>query len=223
MLKLLSITNFAVVTEATVELDEGLNLLTGETGSGKSIFVDALGLLLGARASSEIVRAGESAAFIQGIFDVQGNVALERLAAEAGIDLGDGELIVRREITAGARSRTYVNDQLVTLSLLRSLRPSLLDIPGQGGQQSLLYPDAHVELLDEFGSLQPLVDEVGRLHTSYAALRRDLATLRRTEAERLRSADILGFQLAEIERIAPVAGEDDELEQTRAILANAER
>jgi DNA repair protein RecN (Recombination protein N) len=223
MLKLLSITNFAVVTEATVELDEGLNLLTGETGSGKSIFVDALGLLLGARASSEIVRAGESAAFIQGIFDVQGNVALERLAAEAGIDLGDGELIVRREITAGARSRTYVNDQLVTLSLLRSLRPSLVDIHGQGDQQSLLYPDAHVELLDEFGSLQPLVDEVGRLHTSYAALRRDLATLRRTEAERLRSADILGFQLAEIERIAPVAGEDDELEQTRAILANAER
>jgi DNA repair protein RecN (Recombination protein N) len=134
MLKLLSIANFAVVSEATIELDEGLNLLTGETGSGKSIFVDALGLLLGARASSEIVRAGESSAFIQGIFAVEKNAGLARVAEEAGIDLSDGEIIIRREISDRARSRTYVNDRLATVSLLRDMRPFLIDIHGQGDQ-----------------------------------------------------------------------------------------
>lgn len=223
MLKLLSITNFAVVSEATIELDEGLNLLTGETGSGKSIFVDALGLLLGARASAEIVRGGESAAFIQGIFDTEGNRALERIASEAGIDIGDGEIIVRREITDRARSRTYVNDQLVTLALLKDFRPYLADIHGQGDQQTLLYPEAHVDLLDEFGGLADLAAEVAERYQAFADVRREASALQRSEAERLRSLDILGFQVSEIERVAPVAGEDEQLEQTRQILSNAER
>src|SRR5262245_54291897 len=157
MLKLLRITNFAVVSEATIEFDEGLNLLTGETGSGKSIFVDALGLLLGGRASPEIVRSGESSAMLQGVFAVDANPALADTVAAAGIDLADGELIIRREISDRSRSRTWVNDQVVTLAFVRELRPSLVDIHGQGDQQTLLYPEAHVELLDEFGGLEALV------------------------------------------------------------------
>jgi len=204
MLKLLSITNFAVVTEATIEFDEGLNLLTGETGSGKSIFVDALGLLLGARASAEIVRGGESAAYIQGIFAVDGNTALQRVAADAGIALGDGEIIVRREVTDRARSRIYVNDQLVTLGLLKEFRPYLADIHGQGDQQTLLYPEAHVDLLDEFGGHRVLLDRVGTAYGAFADLRRESTALQRSEAERLRALDILGFQVAEIERVAGV-------------------
>ncbi len=223
MLKLLHIKNFAVVSEATIELDEGLNLLTGETGSGKSIFVDALALLLGGRASPEIVRGGESGAFIQGVFGIEGNVALERIAADAGIDVGDGELIVRRDISDRARSRTYVNDQIVTLGLLKEFRPYLIDIHGQGDQQTLLYPDAHGELLDEFGALTSLAEEAGKRHYEVAELRRELATLQRTEAERLRSLDVLAFQVAEIEKAAPLEGEDEQLEQMRQILANAER
>lgn len=223
MLKLLSITNFAVVSEATIEFDDGLNLLTGETGSGKSIFVDALGLLLGGRASSEIVRAGESAAFIQGIFEVGGNSALARAVAEVGIDLGDGELIVRREVSERSRSRTYVNDQLVTIGFLKELRPFLVDIHGQGDQQTLLYPESHADVLDEFGGCRALADEVAIRHAELTELRRELAALQRSEAERLRSVDILGFQVSEIERIAPVVGEDEQLESVRQILSNAER
>src|SRR5262249_26328455 len=143
--------------------------------------------------------------------------------AAAGIDLADGELIIRREISDRSRSRTWVNDQVVTLAFVRELRPFLVDIHGQGDQQTLLYPEAHVELLDEFGGLDALVCEVGRRHAELAALERDLAALRGSEAERLRSLDILGFQVAEIERAALAPGEDERLEQQRAILANAER
>ncbi len=223
MLKLLAITNFAVVSEATIEFDDGLNLLTGETGSGKSIFVDALGLLLGARASAEIVRGGERSAFIQGVFGIDGNARVERLVVEAGIELGDGELIIRREVSDRARSRAYLNDQLVTLALLRDLRPYLVDIHGQGDQQTLLYPESHIEMLDEFGGLEPLASKVAERHRTYTELRRELAALHRSEAERLRSLDVLEFQVAEIERAALSPGEDEQLEQTRAILANAER
>jgi DNA repair protein RecN (Recombination protein N) len=223
MLKLLSITNFAVVTEATIELDEGLNLLTGETGSGKSIFVDALGLLLGARASAEIVRGGESTAFIEGIFSVDGNREIGRICADSGIDLADGELILRREVTAAGRSRSYANDRLATVALLREMRPYLLDIHGQGDQQTLLYPDSHADLLDEYGGLAERRATVAALHAEYADARRELAALQRSEAERLRSLDVLGFQVDEIERAKLAAGEDDQLERERSMLANAEK
>lgn len=223
MLKLLSITNFAVVSEATIELDEGLNLLTGETGSGKSIFVDALGLLLGGRASSDIVRGGEAVAYIQAIFAVDQNPGVERIAAEAGIDLSDGELIIRREVTDRARSRAFVNDQFVTLGLLRELRPFLIDIHGQGDQQTLLHQDAHLEMLDEFGGHARLRAEVAARYAEYAGARRELRALRQSEAERLRALDILTFQVDEIERARLSEGEDEQLEQTRSILANAER
>ena len=223
MLKLLRITNFAVVSEATIEFDEGLNLLTGETGAGKSIFVDALGLLLGARASAEIVRGGEAAAQIEGIFAVDSNPDIARIVAEAGIQVTDGELLIRREVSDRARSRSFVNDRLVTLALLRELRPYLLDIHGQGDQQTLLHQEAHLDMLDEFGALGPLRTEVAARHAEYAALRRELAALERSEAERLRSLDVLGFQAAEIERAALRPDEDVELGRTRELLANAER
>src|ERR1041384_2795126 len=117
MLKFLSIVNFAVIPQLRLEFHEGLNLLTGETGSGKSIIVDALALLLGGRASAEIVRSGEDATFIEDVFSVDRNPELVRLASEAGIDVSDGELIIRREISERARSRTFVNDRLATLGL----------------------------------------------------------------------------------------------------------
>jgi DNA repair protein RecN (Recombination protein N) len=223
MLRLLGITNFAVVSEASIELGEGLNLLTGETGSGKSIFVDALGLLLGARASSDIVRGGESAAYIEGIFAVDANAELQQIAAEAGIDLADGELILRREVTASGRSRSYANDRLATVALLKRMRPYLIDIHGQGDQQTLLYPESHADLLDEYGALGALRDRVAESYADYAGARRELAALRRSEAERLRSLDILAFQVEEIERAKLEAGEDDALERERRVLANAEK
>ncbi len=223
MLRLLSVSNFAVVSEASIELGDGLNLLTGETGSGKSIFVDALGLLLGGRASAEIVRGGESAALIQGVFDIDGNRDAVRVLAEAGIDATDGELIIRREITDRSRSRAFVNDQAVTIGLLRSLRPFLIDIHGQGDQQNLLYPETHVDVLDDFGGLQSLRAETESRYAAYSAARREADSLHRSESERLREIDILAFQVSEIQSAALAEHEDEDLERERVILANAER
>jgi DNA repair protein RecN (Recombination protein N) len=223
MLKLLNITNFAVVNEVTIEFGDGLNLLTGETGSGKSIVVDALGLLLGARASGDIIRTGASSAFIEAVFGIERNGEVVKRAIEAGIDVSDGELIIRREISDRARSRAFVNDRLATLALLKELRPFLVDIHGQGEQQTLLYPESHVELLDDFGGLGALRASVVECYADFSALRRELVSLHRSEAERLRSLDILEFQVAEIERAEVESGEDESLEFERGILVNAEK
>ena len=223
MLKLVRIRNFAVVTEASIELGPGLNLLTGETGSGKSIFVEAIALLLGARASSDVIRTGSQSATVQGVFDVSGNLAALALLSDAGIEAGEGELILRREISEKGRGRAFANDVVVTTSLLRDLRPFLVDIHGQGDQQTLLDPGAHVELLDEFADVSGLREEVARRHAEWSAARAEADSLNQSEAERLQRADVLAFQLAEIERAAVNIGEDDELERERQMLVNAER
>ena len=223
MLKLLSIANFAVVSEVTLEFSEGLNLLTGETGSGKSIVVDALALLGGGRASADIVRTGKASAFVEGAFQVEGNHELKKLLGEAGIDLPDGELIIRREISDKSRSRAFVNDRLATLNLLKAMRPFLVDIHGQGDQQSLLDPEAHIDLLDEFGGLLEKRSRVAVLYATLADVRQQLKALQRSEAERLRDLDILQFQVQEIERAALQEGEEEKLRNERSILANAEK
>lgn len=223
MLKLVRIRNFAVVTEASIELGPGLNLLTGETGSGKSIFVEAIALLLGARASSDVIRTGSQSATVQGVFDVSGNLAALALLSDAGIDAAEGELILRREISEKGRGRAFANDVVVTTSLLRDLRPFLVDIHGQGDQQTLLDPGAHVELLDEFADVSGLREEVARRYGEWSAARAEADSLNQSEAERLQRADVLAFQLSEIERAAVKIGEDEELERERQMLVNAER
>jgi DNA repair protein RecN (Recombination protein N) len=223
MLRLLSIRNFAVISDASVEFGDGLNLLTGETGSGKSIIVDALGLLLGGRTSADVVRAGTSATHIEGVFAVDANREVQALLADAGVDVADGEIIIRREVSDKARSRAFVNDRLVTLSLLKSMRPFLVDIHGQGDQQNLLFPESHVDLLDEFGGHGSKRAEVSRRFDRFADLRREYERLRSSEAERLRGLDVLDFQVGEVERAALTAGEDEQLERERALLVNAEK
>lgn len=223
MLKLIRIRNFAVVTEASIELGPGLNLLTGETGSGKSIFVEAIALLLGARASSDVIRTGAQSATVQGVFDVSGNTTALALLSNAGIEAVEGELILRREISDKGRGRAFANDVVVTTSLLRELRPCLVDIHGQGDQQTLLDPGAHIELLDEFADISSLREEVARRYAAWSEARAEADSLNRTEAERLQRADVLAFQVSEIERAAVKTGEDDELERERQMLVNAER
>jgi DNA repair protein RecN (Recombination protein N) len=223
MLRLLAIRNFAVISDASVEFGEGLNLLTGETGSGKSVVVDALGLLLGGRSSADVVRAGTTATHIEGVFAVDRNRELLVLLAEAGVEMVDGEIIVRREISDKSRSRAYVNDRLVTLGLLKSMRPFLVDIHGQGDQQNLLFPESHVDLLDEFGGHGVLRADVAKRFHEYTELRRESDKLLTSEAERLRGLDVLEFQVSEIERAALVPGEDEQLERERSLLVNAEK
>src|ERR671927_414085 len=226
MLALLNISNFALISELKVEFDRGLNLLTGETGSGKSIIVDALGVLIGDRLSPEMVRAGERHASVEGLFTLGAHPQVESLLEEAGVAArtsGEVELVVRRELSAEGRSRVFVNNRLATLSLLRSLRPMLVDIHGQGTQQTLFDPDTHLELLDAFADLTAAREELASRFRRWSALSRELESLRRDEAEKFHLTDALRFQVSELEAARLKAGEDEQLEGERRRLANLEK
>src|SRR6185503_4870593 len=152
MLQLLNISNIALIDELKVEFDNGLNLLTGETGSGKSIIVDALGVLIGGRFSNELLKTGTDRGFIEGFFVVQVNAELEQTLTNAGlmaeVDEETFELIIRREISTTGRNKIFINNQLATQSVLRELREYLVDIHGQGDQQTLFNNDTHLERRD---------------------------------------------------------------------------
>jgi DNA repair protein RecN (Recombination protein N) len=226
MLALLNISNFALISELKVEFDRGLNLLTGETGSGKSIIVDALGVLIGDRFSPELIRAGERHASVEGLFTLGAHPQVEALLEEAGVGSragGEVELVVRRELSMEGRGRVFVNNRLATLSLLRSLRPMLVDIHGQGTQQTLFDPDTHLELLDAFADLAAVREETATRFRRWSALNRELERLRHDEAEKFHLTDALRFQVSELEGAQLSAGEDEQLEAERRRLGNLEK
>lgn len=220
MLVELLVENFAVVERLRVRFHPGLNLLTGETGSGKSLVVDALGLLLGGRASSDVVRTGAERARIAGIFEIPNAPALQELLAGAGIEAEDGELLIEREVLASGKSRAFAGSRPSTASLLRELAPYLGDIHGQHDQQRLFEPDAQLEMLDAFARNDPLLGEVAELFHRWREIGDELAALETSEQERLRMADLWSFQRSEIEEAAPEAGEDERLENERRVLGN---
>src|SRR6185503_14899690 len=191
-----------------VEFESGLNLLTGETGSGKSIIVDALGVLIGGRFTSELLKSGTERGSIEGLFSVTPNAELEALLENAGLE-PTNELIIRREISSTGRNKIFINNQLATHSLLRNLRPFLVDIHGQGEQQTLFNPENHLELLDAFAGHASLCDEVAEAYQKWAALRREFESLRQDEAEKFQLLDTLQFQISELERAQLSIGEDE--------------
>jgi DNA repair protein RecN (Recombination protein N) len=207
MLRYLSIRNLAVIERLELEFETGLSVLTGETGAGKSILVGAVGLLVGGRASAELVRSGEDLATVEGVFEKP-----------------DGrELLIRREVSTQGRSRAFVDGSLATTASLRDTLAPLVDLHGQHEHQVLLDPTAHLDLLDEFAEAA-----ADRLATAAAfgvwqRLRDERATLAARQRENAARAEFLAFQLAEIERVAPRAGEDEELAASRQVLANADK
>ena len=240
MLTLLSISNITLIEELRVEFDHGLNLLTGETGSGKSIIVDALGVLIGARFTSDLLKSGSERAFIEGLFSVARSRELQTLLAAAGIEIADPqnekgtiderseplEIIIRRELSASGRNKIFINNQLATQSVLRDLRPFLVDIHGQGDQQTLFNPDTHLELLDAFAGatgVAALRREVAESYHRWSDLRRELEELQRDEAEKFQLVDILKFQIDELERAQLAIDEDATLEEERRRLQNVEK
>jgi DNA repair protein RecN (Recombination protein N) len=222
MLQLLSISNIALIDDLRVEFDSALNLLTGETGSGKSIIVDALGVLIGGRFASELLKSGAERGSIEGLFVLSPNPQLEALLENSGLQNGD-ELIIRRELSATGRNKIFINNQLATQSLLRDLRPFLVDIHGQGEQQTLFDADTHLELLDSFGGHSRLRDEVREAYENLSRVQRELAMLRKDSAEKFQLADTLQFQIAELERAQLSIGEEERLEEERRRLANVEK
>ena len=223
MLQLLSISNIALIDDLRVEFDGALNLLTGETGSGKSIIVDALGVLIGGRFTSELLKSGAERGSIEGLFVLAPNPQLDVLLENSGLQNGD-ELIIRREVSASGRNKIFINNQLATQSLLRDLRPFLVDIHGQGDQQTLFNPETHLELLDTFaGSCLPLRGEVRETYEQMTRVQRELMALRKNSAEKFQLVDTLQFQIAELERAELSVSEDERLEEERRRLSNVEK
>jgi DNA repair protein RecN (Recombination protein N) len=207
VIRFLSVTNLAVIDRLELEFAPGFNVLTGETGAGKSILVGAVGLLVGGRASAELVRTGEETAAVQAVFEKP-----------------DGsEVIVRREVSSQGRSRAFIDGALVTSAALREAAGSLVDLHGQHEHQVLLDPAAHLDLLDEFAGLTPERDGVAAAFRAWQQVRDERARLAASEQQKASRAEFLAFQLSEIDKGAPQPGEDQELTTTRQVLANADR
>jgi DNA repair protein RecN (Recombination protein N) len=223
MLLELVVENYAVVERLRVHFHAGLNLLTGETGSGKSIVVDALGLLLGGRASADMVRTGEARARVAGIFDVRDQAGVRRLLAPVGLELEEGELLIEREILASGKSRAFVDSRPVAVSLLRELAPHLGDIHGQHDQQLLFAADAQRDMLDAFGGHRELLDRAHEVYRQWRSAAAELGELERSEQEKLRLLDLWSFQRKEIENAALEADEEAALDNERRVLQNVQR
>ncbi|HLG95367.1 MAG TPA: DNA repair protein RecN [Bryobacteraceae bacterium] len=220
MLLELLVENYAVVEHVRVRFHAGLNLLTGETGSGKSIVVDALGLVLGARASADMVRSDTERARVSAIFEAPPDNACRALLAQAGVEIEDEELLIEREVLAGGKSRAFIGSRPVTVALLREMAPFLGDIHGQHEQQELFSASAQLDLLDNFAGLEEQRERVGALFAEWKRLERELEELDRSEQEKLRMADLWSFQRKEIEAAGLKPGEDAQLENERLVLRN---
>ncbi|WP_062048227.1 DNA repair protein RecN [Bacillus sp. JCM 19034] len=225
MLVELSIKHFAIIDQVTVTFDKGLTVLTGETGAGKSMIIDAIGLLLGGRGSSDYVRYGEQRAEIEGLFQVdEGHRTLEK-AKELGIDVSDQMFILRRDITAQGKSICRINGKLVTIAILREVGQALVDIHGQHEHQSLLQPEYHIQMLDEFAK-EPLArtkQEYKELYQKVLQLQKKIKQFSTNEQEMAQKVDLYQFQLNEIEEAKLEPLEDERLLEERYKLQHSEK
>jgi DNA repair protein RecN (Recombination protein N) len=222
VLTLLKIKNIALIDELTIEFGDGLNLLTGETGSGKSIIVDSLAALTGERVSGDLIKQGEDKAQIEGLFSTPPLVS--ELFEESGIEPeANGELIVRRELSLAGKNRVFVNNQLVTQGFLKKLGTHLVDIHGQGEQASLYAVESHIAMLDDFAGVAELKKRVAEAFRALSAVKAELSSLEKDESEKLQLLDILRFQADEISRAALQTDEDTELEDEKRRLNNVEK
>ena len=232
MLQHLHIENYALIDSLDIEFRSGLNLLSGETGSGKSIVVDAVGLLLGDKASSESIRSGAERARITGVFSAapsshSDDGRWERLLAflaESGMEAPEGEdVVLQRDILPGGKSRVFLNHQPATVGLCKSMASYLAEVHGQNEQQELFSPSAQLQMLDRFGSLVELAAPVRERFEVWKSLRATQEDLIRCRQERLRQMDLWQFQKLEIEQAGIAAGEDQRLEEERLLLTHAAR
>ena len=219
MLHELVVENYAVVDRLRVRFHAGLNLLTGETGSGKSIVVDALGLLLGGRASADMIRSGQERARVSGVFEAGERAA--KVLATAGFETEDGELLIEREILSNGKSRVFVNSRPATVAVLKDLAPHLGDIHGQHDQQLLFEPTAQLAMLDAFGNTRDLRAKVRELFAAWKRTSTEIAQLEGDEREKTRLLDLWQFQRREIEAASLRSGEDAELDAERRVQQNA--
>ena len=222
MLKTLLIKNYALIEEIEVEFESGLNIITGETGAGKSILIDALSLVLGERASSDVIRRGADKAVVEAVFGIAGNKRVCGFVESQDLELSS-DLILRREISAKGHNRCFINDTPVALSVLQAVGDLLVDLHGQHDHQSLLRTETHIDLLDDFGGLAGLKEEYVASYGRLTELFSFLGELQAKERQLRERKDLYEFQIQEIDVLAPQRGEEDALERELKILENSEK
>jgi DNA repair protein RecN (Recombination protein N) len=219
MIKLLKIRNIAVISSIEIEMESGLTLLTGETGAGKSIVIDALSLVLGAKGSADLVRTGETMAAVEAIVD---GCEVSAFLEEHGLPGGE-ELIIRRELSANGKGRASVNGALVPVALLRDLAPAIATIHGQHDSYSLINTAKHIELLDRYAGTMEAVKALGQAYQQLRAREAELEALRGDRRELERRREMLAYQLGEIDSAALRPGEEEELRREKNLLIHAEK
>jgi DNA repair protein RecN (Recombination protein N) len=222
MLETLSIRNVAVIDQAEIPFRKGLNILSGETGAGKSIVIEAISLLLGSRATSELVRTGSDEAIVQGIFDVTDIPWINERLEKLGLSSTGPELVIRRTIRRDGKHRVHVNGDATTLAILQELCEGLVDLCGQHEHQTLLKTSVQLELLDRTGGHLKPAAACAQAFTAWRTARRELQALQGAEAERLRRSDYLAFQIQELQEAHLQPGEDETLQREKQLLQSAE-
>ena len=221
MLLEISIKNFAIIQSISLNFEEGMTVLTGETGAGKSIIIDAMNMMLGARATTDVIRHGAPKAEIEGLFSLENSRVLQEIFDEQGLELSD-EIIIRREILQNGRSISRVNGQMVNLSVLKAIGQQLVDIHGQHDQEELMRPHRHIQMLDEFGDADffELKEAYQTSFDNYRQMRKQVLDIKKNQLEHKARIEMLEFQMAEIEAANLKAGEDVTLNQERDKLLN---
>ena len=222
MLKSFEVKDYALIEHISVEFGNGLNIITGETGAGKSILIDAMSLLLGERASTEVVRKGAQKSLVEGIFSVKENKKAKSLLEENDVDFND-ELIIRREISLKGTNRCFINDTPVNLNLVKDVGNLLVDLHGQHEHQSLLRTETHIDYLDEFGSYQEDLQQYKKLYSELLTKENELKEFRGKEDSVKEKKDFYSFQIKEIDNISPHEDEEEKLSEELKILENSEK
>ncbi len=222
MIKSLEVKDYALIEHVNVEFGGGLNIITGETGAGKSILIDAMSLLLGDRASTDVVRKGAAKSVVEGIFNVDGNKKVKSILEENEIDCLS-ELIMRREISLKGSNRCFINDSPVPLNIIKDVGNLLVDLHGQHEHQSLLRTETHIEFLDEFGSNDDDLSDYKKLYDQLNKALRDLKSLKEKEISLKEKKEIYSYQIKEIDAVSPVEGEEEKLIEELNILENSEK
>ena len=222
MIKEIRIRNFAVIENLEVSFGKGLSVLTGETGAGKSIIIDAINLLLGGRADTDSIRSGETTAFVDAVFEITDPVTRD-LILEFGVEMDDSELLIKRQVSNTGKNRCLLNNSSVTVSTLAKIGDRLVDLHGQHDHQALLHPEIHIELLDLYGKCNDLRDEFSEIFSDYQTQSKIFNSMKIDEQELLQKQEFLSFQLKEIDKANLSKEEEEELKAARNKLKHAEQ
>jgi len=219
----LTLKNFTIIEDLSVGLSSGLNIITGETGAGKSVIVDAINIILGDKASPDNIKSGKEEAHIEALFDISSDEVIQERLKSSGFDISSGELLIKRVIYPNARSRVFINGSLSTLTLLSTITQGLVDIFNQHEHQSLLKQENHLKILDNFGETANEVSRLREQYQNYLETKKELDDLIQSQKDRFEKEDYLKYQLSEIDGAELQLGEDEKLEAEKLKLINTER